>query len=103
MIHVIAKIEVAAGKRAEFLEAFAGLIPQVRAEDGCIEYGPAVDAETDISAQQAVGADTVVVVEKWESVDALKAHLVAPHMNEYRSQVKEIVTTTTIHILEPTS
>ena len=45
MIHVLATIEVAAGKRDEVLTQFAWLTPQVRAEDGCLEYGAAVDVE----------------------------------------------------------
>ena len=45
--------------------------------------------------------DTLVIIEKWESVDALKAHLVAPHMVEYRPKVKDLVINTTLHILEP--
>lgn len=101
MIHVIATITVAAGKREEFLAAFHELTPKVREEIGCIEYGPAVDVETAISAQTFKGHDVVTVIEKWESVSALEAHLVAPHMETYREQVKDLVTGLTLHVLEP--
>ncbi|MBX3437152.1 MAG: antibiotic biosynthesis monooxygenase [Planctomycetaceae bacterium] len=100
MIHVIASIHVVAGGRDKFLTAFRKLVPLVLAEEGCIEYGPTIDAATDIPAQARKGDDVVTVVEKWESVAALKAHLVAPHMQEYRGQVKPLVTGTTLHILE---
>ncbi|MGD9854137.1 MAG: putative quinol monooxygenase [Planctomycetaceae bacterium] len=100
MIHVIATVTVIAGRRNEFLAAFHDVMPKVHAEDGCLEYGPAIDAETDIPAQARKGDDVLTVIEKWESVAALKAHLVAPHMLEYRSRVKELVAGSTLHVLE---
>lgn len=101
MIHVIATIELAPGCREEFLAEFRRLAPTVRQEQGCIEYGPAVDAATDISAHARKGDDVVTVVEQWESVEALKAHLAAPHMQQYRERVKDLVRGTTLHILQP--
>lgn len=101
MIIVIAEIELAEGKRAAFLEEFHKVVPLVRDEVGCIEYGPTIDAETDIAAQIPNRPDIVTVVEKWESVDTLKAHLVADHMTEYRGRVKELVKGSVLRILEP--
>jgi quinol monooxygenase YgiN len=43
----------------------------------------------------------VVVVEKWESVAALRAHLEAPHMMEYRLKVKDFVHKVSLQILTP--
>ena len=77
MIHVVATIEVTDGKRDALLAEFKELAPLVHAEDGCIEYGTAIDATTDIDPQIADRPNVVTVVEKWESVDALKAHLAA--------------------------
>ncbi|MCC6145217.1 MAG: antibiotic biosynthesis monooxygenase, partial [Candidatus Hydrogenedentes bacterium] len=37
-------------------------------------------------------ADVMVVMEKWASLDHLKKHLQAPHMDTYREQVKDLVT-----------
>ena len=45
MIHVIAIITAKPGKREEVLAAFRANMPAVHAEQGCIEYGPATDAE----------------------------------------------------------
>lgn len=101
MIHVIATIELNAGKRDAFLAEFHKLVPQVRAEAGCLEYGPAIDVATDISAQIPLRENVVTVVEKWEDLPALKAHLVAPHMLDYRPRVKELVKGTTLQILGP--
>ena len=91
MIHVIATIELAPGTREAYLAEFRKIIPDVRAEKGCIEYGPAVDAPTDLSNQARIGSDKVVVVEKWEDLAALKAHSVSPHMQAYRVHVSTTV------------
>ncbi len=101
MIHVIATVELAPGTREKFLTEFRKLVPDVRAEAGCLEYGPAVDAETDIATQSRVGADRVVVIEKWENVGALKAHSVAPHMQAYRAKVKDYVRGMELRVLAP--
>jgi quinol monooxygenase YgiN len=101
MIHVIATIEVVHGKRDEFLAEFRKNVPLVKAETGCLEYGPAIDLQTDIAAQIPLRSDVVTVVEKWESLVALKAHVTAPHMLSFRARVKEMVVKTTVQVLEP--
>ena len=57
MIHVVATIQLAAGQRDNFLEHFHRLVPLVHAEEGCIEYGPTVDLETDISAEKPLSEE----------------------------------------------
>ena len=102
MIHVIAVITAKSGKRHEVLKHFRANVPAVRAENGCIEYGAAVDAEPALPIQTKYGPDTIVVVEKWESMDALKAHAAAPHMKEYGAKTKDLLASRVIHILSPT-
>ena len=77
------------------------ITPLVRAEDGCIEYGAAVDTPTPLAAQSPPRPDVVVVVEKWASVAALQAHGQAPHMAEYRQRVAGLVEGVVLEILEP--
>ncbi len=101
MIHVIATIQIASGKRDEFLAEFQNLVPLVRAEDGCLEYGPTIDVETNIEAQPELRPDGVTVVEKWESLDHLEAHLIAQHMLDYRQRVKELVQGVAVQVLQP--
>jgi quinol monooxygenase YgiN len=102
LIHVLAIITTKPGQRDTVLQAFRANVPAVRAEQGCIEYGAAIDAEGLSSIQTKVGPDTFVVVEKWESVDALKAHAAAPHMAAYGAKTKEMVASRIIHVLSPT-
>jgi quinol monooxygenase YgiN len=99
MIHVIATIELVEGKRDAFLEEFRRIIKIVRDEDGCIEYGPAIDLETDVS--EAPRPNVVSVIEKWASVPALQAHLRAPHMARYRELVRDMITGIKIQVLKP--
>jgi len=101
MIHVIAAIELNEGTRESFLAEFHKIVPDVIQEDGCLEYGPTVDVATNISAQAEPRENVVTVVEKWEDIEALEAHLVAPHMLAYRERVKSMVHSATLHILQP--
>ncbi len=101
MIHVLATIELHPGSREAFLREFGTIVPTVRAEQGCLEYGAAVDLATGLAAQPPVRPDAVVVVEKWEDLDALRAHLTAPHMVAYRGRVKDFVIRSTLTVLEP--
>jgi len=101
MIHVLAIITAKPGMRDSILKLFHANIPAVRAEKGCIEYGPAVDAEGLGGIQTKLGPDAFVVVEKWESVDALKAHAAAPHMAAYAAKTKEMIASRVIHVLSP--
>ena len=101
MVHVIAIITAKPGKRAEVLKVFNANVPNVRAEQGCIEYGAAVDAEGAPSIQTRYGDDTFVAIEKWESLDALRAHSRAPHMAAYAETVKPLLAERIIHVLSP--
>jgi quinol monooxygenase YgiN len=101
MIHVVAILTAKPGKREEVLKHFRANVPAVRAEKGCIEYGAAVDAEPALPVQTKWGTDTFLVIEKWESLDALKAHAAAPHMAAYAAKVKDHLAGRVIHILSP--
>jgi quinol monooxygenase YgiN len=101
MIHVLAIITAKPGKRDAILKEFRANMPAVHAEKGCIEYGPAIDSENALPVQTRLGPDTFVVVEKWESMDALRAHAAAPHMAAYGARTREMVQSRVIHILSP--
>ena len=102
MIHVIAVITAKPGQRESILQHFRANVPAVKAEDGCIEYGAAVDAENPLPFQTQWGRDTFLVIEKWAGMDALKAHAAAPHMAAYGAKTRELIASRVIHILQPT-
>jgi quinol monooxygenase YgiN len=60
-----------------------------------------VDLPTEIPAQVPPRDNVVVIVEKWESLDALRTHLQAPHMQEYRARVKGLVSRVQLQVLQP--
>lgn len=101
MIHVIAVITAKPGQRAAILAHFNANVPAVRAETGCIEYGAALDAQPPLKFQAAFGPETFLVIEKWESLEALKAHAAAPHMAAYAAKTKDLIAERRIHILQP--
>ena len=100
MITVLASIKVVPDKVVEFVKLFKENVPNVLAEDGCIEYYPTVDIETGLEVQ-LVDPYTVTIIECWESVDALKRHLKAPHMAQYKKQTELLVEGVTIKVLQP--
>ena len=101
MIHVLATIHLVPNTREAFLGAFHEVLPAVRAEEGCLEYGAAVDLAAGVGGEAEVRNDVVTVIEKWQSVAALQTHLGAPHMAHYRERVKDLVTQVEIRVLEP--
>jgi quinol monooxygenase YgiN len=99
MIHVLATVTIKPGKRDAFLAEFHRIVPLVHAEAGCIEYGPTVDIDSGMSVQGPLRDNVAVIVEKWVSLDALRAHTQAPHMADYRVRVKDLVESVTLQIL----
>jgi len=100
MIHVIATVNIVEGRRHEFLAEFHAIVPEVLQENGCLEYGPTIDFDSGLDRQDPVQNNVVVILEKWESIEHLKAHLVAPHMTRYRTRVQEMVLSSNLRITE---
>ena len=101
MIQVIATIELKSGCRDEFLPILNENVPKVKEEDGCLAYDPFVDVDSGLPFQGEIREDVVILVEAWRNIEALHAHLKAPHMAEYRDKVKDMVTNVTIQVLKP--
>jgi quinol monooxygenase YgiN len=70
---VIATVETKEGKRDEYLAIFKANVPNVLAEDGCLEYGATVDVEgSELShITGAPNNNSVIIIEKWASLQAL--------------------------------
>ena len=100
MIHAVVEIVAKPDQRDAMLQAFKNNVPAVRAEKGCIEYSAFVDA-SGFSSLPGYGADTFVVIEKWEAAADLKAHAKAPHVVDYQAKVKDLIETRTVHVLSP--
>ena len=101
VVRVVAIITTKPDQRGDVLEAFHANIPNVLAEDGCIEYSPTIDTEGVGGIQTEIGPNSFIVIEKWESLNHLKAHAAAPHMAEYAAKVKDMLQSRVIHVLSP--
>jgi quinol monooxygenase YgiN len=101
MIAVIATIETKPGGRAALLEVFKELVPKVLAEKGCLGYGPFIDAETSMPGLPPPRENVVTMIEKWESVAALEAHLKTPHMLAFRKDTEPLRLNLKLQILAP--
>jgi quinol monooxygenase YgiN len=102
MIRVVAVITAHPGRREEILTAFRANVPNVRAEKGCIEYASHIDANDIGPFQAKFGPDTFVVLETWESAQALRDHIATPHMKSYGQKTKDLIATRAIHVLSAT-
>jgi quinol monooxygenase YgiN len=98
MINVIASIRVKAGKLSDYLAILKANTPTVKKEKGCIEYIPTVDI--DVLPLQVLDKNIVTILEKWENLEALHAHLRSPHMLNYREKVKTMVESVSLKVLQ---
>jgi quinol monooxygenase YgiN len=90
MIHVVATIRVKAGRLGDFLELLKSTARQVRKEKGCLQYVPTVDIVSGLPPQ-IMDANVVTLIEEWESLEALRDHLVTPHIKAFFEKRKDMV------------
>ncbi|SHO50938.1 putative quinol monooxygenase [Desulfopila aestuarii] len=98
MIHVIAAIHVREGRMADFLEIFKANVPLVLQEKGCREYVPTIDMGSGFAAQKLDG-NVVTVIEKWDSLEDLQAHMKVAHMVSYHEKTRDIVENVNLKVL----
>ncbi|MBL4826266.1 MAG: antibiotic biosynthesis monooxygenase [Spongiibacteraceae bacterium] len=103
MIHVIASITLKPGMKASYLKELWPVIPSIRAEQGCIEYGVVEDLLLGLPPQQESAPDTVVIIERWTDENALKTHLGAQHMVNLRKRVESIMGGVQLKVLQAVS
>ena len=99
MINVIATVQVKEGRASEFINLFKKIVPLVKAEKGCIEYFPTIDLPTGLPPQD-MNENEVTIIEKWESLDHLMAHLATRHMAEHMEKEKDLVEKASIKVLQ---
>lgn len=80
------------GTRDAFVSATleSGVLGIIRAEDGCVSYDYYLSVED---------ADTVVLIEQWESKAQQQAHLQQPHMQTVSDIKDRYIETTTLEEL----
>ncbi|MBO4649209.1 MAG: antibiotic biosynthesis monooxygenase [Lentisphaeria bacterium] len=100
MIYVIAESVLKPGCREEFIRLAKANIPTVRAEKGCISYDLNSDCTEGPAAANAK-ANVLTFVECWESLEALQAHLAAPHMKAFVEKVRPLREGNSLKVVTP--
>lgn len=98
MLNVIAIMNARPAKRDELLRLLRAIVPEVRRENGCIEFGPPV-IDAPGYDQATFGPNKIVVIEKWSSSQALDAHAKAKHMVEFTAQAAHLIDSIAVHVL----
>lgn len=81
-ILVIAELKTTETRRAALLDMVQSLADNSRQEDGCLSYRPLLDADH---------PGTIVIAEKWTSLEALQAHGRTAHVALFKSKVKDVL------------
>jgi quinol monooxygenase YgiN len=98
MINVIASVHIKEGLLSEFIKLFKSNIPNVLVEKGCVEYFPTIDIPTGFPPQE-LNENVITIIEKWDSLEDLQAHISAPHMVEFQKKEKEFVDKVSFKVL----
>jgi quinol monooxygenase YgiN len=99
-VYVLCRFDLKQGRDQDYVKAVNTIVEQVRAEKGCRFYTLVGDADTDMKGQQRFGKDVLWMIECWDDLDSLKAHLKAPHMKAFAPTARSIRHTGTFHVLK---
>ena len=100
MLHVIVNMRIKEGRMQDFLAACEELRPLVLHESGCHAYEYTRDVVSPFSPEQPIEADRITLLERWETLDALKAHLETPHMKAAGARMKGMRASVEIRLTE---
>ncbi len=78
MIVVQVEVIVEPGSASKVVDAVKAMETATRQEAGCLKYAFSVDI---------ADPGMIRVTERWESLDAIKAHMTSPHMAEFNKAV----------------
>ena len=91
MIYVLASVKTKPGMVSRALDLYRVLVPRIMAnEAGCIEYAPTTGLDLGL-ANQTLDNDTIIVTERWKTIEDFRAHLDMPHSIEFRSSIQHIL------------
>ncbi|AQS85585.1 MAG: putative quinol monooxygenase [Acetobacter aceti] len=92
-IEVVAIVKVKAGKEAEAAEAMKACVAPSRAESTNHAYTPHRDLDA---------PDTMIFIERWDSREALQAHMETPHFKKMAAILEPLLAAPlAVHILQP--
>ncbi len=101
MIHILVTMVAKEGRMKEFLAIGEKLRSQVLKEKGCLAYDYAREIASPLGIQEPIDPNRITLVERWESVEALKAHMEAPHMKELGPKMADLRSSVVARVVEP--
>jgi len=101
MVQLIVTVKVRHGRAVDYVAAFDAIAATVRLERGCIDYNLYRDS-TDSRFDNEVRPDTVVICERWASIEALQDHTRhSAALERFRRAVKDVKLESTYILLSP--
>ena len=100
MINLVVTMIVKEGRMKDFLSECEALRPLVLREKGCIAYEYTRDVQSSIPIQEKIDPNRITLIERWESLDALKVHGDAPHMAAAGPRMQELRASVAIRVTE---
>mgnify|MGYP001553730699 FL=1 len=92
MIYVIAEVRVKPGTADKAIAAARACVTETVKEDGCISYD---------MHQSVTDPARLVLVERWETPEALKRHFDTPHFKAWRAAGPEFVAERKVEVVTP--
>ncbi len=92
MIYVIAEVRVKPGTANQAVAAARACVAETVKEDGCISYD---------MHQSVTDPARLVLVERWDSHEALKRHMETPHFKAWRAAGPEFVAERKVEVVTP--
>lgn len=100
MLTVIAEITLVSDTAFKnVLERIQKLVPTVLNEDGCYGYELLSDSMLQSQMQTKV-PNSLVLYERWESIEQLEVHMQTPHMQAHTKAIQDEVADVKIRILD---
>lgn len=100
-VWVICRFDLKSAENAPaYKDAVKEILEKVRAEPGCLTYSLMGDADTTWEAPQRCGDGVLWMIEHWDCVNSLKAHLATPHMKAFGPVAAPLRSANTFHVLE---
>lgn len=90
MIIVTVTSEVKEGCMEAFLAACEALRPKVLAEEGCLIYEHTVPIAWPLDSDAPINSNRVILVEVWESEEALSRHAGVSHGKQFAQEVRPL-------------
>ena len=100
MIHIAVTMIVKEGRMSEFIAACKKLRPLVLEEKGCQGYEYGRDIASPLSIQEPIDPNRITLFERWESIEALKAHMQSPHMKEAGAAMNDLRSSVVARVCE---